>query len=112
MLDIQPGYVKLVLGAGALDAKAALGKFAEVCRHESVSRGLILVKSPHAAIEALTDGLARAARHLVPGFRLAVVARGAGSAELARRAVAAWPRGRGVASGLSSELRAACWLIG
>lgn len=107
----QPGYVRLVLSEhDPRNVPAACLRFAQLCREESATRGMIVAISP-AEGGGLQEDLDAAVACAGAGFRLAVVARGAGCTAIARSAAAAAARRRAAAKTFKSEHQAAAWLM-
>lgn len=100
----QPGYVRLALDSHErLRVRAACRRFAAFCREESASRGLIVAGTAPEWDEALAASGA--------GFRLAVVARGPSSTDVAREASSAGSRRSVIVKVFRSEHQAAAWLM-
>lgn len=104
---MHPGYVRVVIDAPQAPprVRAACRRFARSCREEDARGGLIVAGGCGALY--WKDALAESGA----GFRLAIVARGAGSADVARDALCA-AQGRGAAVRIfKSEHQAAAWLM-
>lgn len=104
---MHPGYVRVVIDAPEAPprVRAACRRFARSCREEDARCGLIVA----GACGELywEDALAASGA----GFRLAIVARGAGSSDIARSALCAAQGRRAAVRLFKSEHQAAAWLM-
>lgn len=107
-----PGYVRFILPTAAIRAAQAWRKFAAVCTEESTGRALIVTAGRESSPEDFGREMARAARRLPRGFRLAVVASGRDTTRLTDAATYAAATASGRARTFRSEHRAAAWLMG